>query len=235
MTTDENGSMASGEPTAHLETFSLNTKPRHPHHRWDNPTPNPTNILMKTTHILVALGLFLTVSHAPAAGDSTDLIFNFSEMDSEQGWRVNILNEHPNGGKGSVSFEPFEDPDGGRVVRLTSESAGHFHLVSPDITLPPKADLVGFQIKYRMGADSEPLFLVVVTEGNHYYVAPLPPTDGAWETQIVTKFQAAGASGTTPPLDFQKLKRIYIRGGGKADANADISLSSISLVFGEQP
>ncbi len=190
---------------------------------------------MKTTNILMALGLFLTVSHAPASGDSTDLIFNFSEMDSEQGWRVNILNEHPNGGKGSVSFQPFEDPDGGRVVRLTSESAGPFHLISPDITLPPGKNLIGFQIKYRTGADSERLTLVVVTEGNHYYFAPLPPTDGTWETQIVTKLQPTGAAGTTPPLDLKTLKNLYIRGGGKADANADISLSSISLVFGEQP
>lgn len=183
---------------------------------------------MKTLLSLLTTGLFLSLAIAQTPDDSTVPLFDFRQSDVRSGWHINIFKDHPDGGRGHVTFEPFDDPERGSVVQLTSETAGRFNVVSPEIALPEHGDPLGFQIEYRTGETTDPLALIVCDNENNIYSAPLPPTLGTWETRTITNFP--NSQKGTPPLDLQKLRKIYIRGAG----NVDISIASIRLVVGER-
>lgn len=184
---------------------------------------------MKPFLLFLTVGLSLPLGLAQTTGDSTVPLFDFRQPGSEKGWAINIFKGHPDGGRGHAVFEPSEDAELGRVARLTSESAARFNLISPEITLPSKdSNLIGFQIEYRTGGDSEPLALIICDSESNIYSAPLPPTGDAWETRTITSFP--NSQKGTPPLDLRKLRKIYIRGAG----NVDVSIAFIQLVFGER-
>ncbi len=187
---------------------------------------------MSKVWILFLFAMVLTDSHV--FGESLDhVLFDVRGRDVSEGWRLNIYGANEKGIKrgGSGRMESVGGRNAGETaLRFSSEDAGSYNFVSPEIGDGPwrEREYYGAEITWRGDGSAGRMQIYAVTPDGQYAITLRFDGTRSWQTEI---HPSGWSRPGTPPLDWSKITRVYVNGQG----TQSVDLEKITLVAGVKP